>query len=245
MKRIFLTLLLAFYTLLSYSQNYQVKGTVLDTAGIPLTGTLIKLKNGNDSVQTAVDLDGNFKLNNVKWPSFTLSAAFIGFKTFIKNYTISTGNVPEIPLIRLKPSSNTLDEVTITAVTAIKISEDTVTFNASSFPVRQGDAVDEMLRKLPGVKVDADGNVTTQGDPITKIRINGKDFFGTDVATAIKNLPADIIKNLQIIDDFGDHANLTGVKTGEAEKVLNLTILEEKKRGYSTRISGGLGNEDR
>lgn len=245
MKRIFLTLLLAFYTLLSYSQNYQVKGTVLDTAGIPLTGTLIKLKNGNDSVQTAVDLDGNFKLNNVKWPSFTLSAAFIGFKTFFKNYTISTGTVLEIPLIRLKPFSNTLDEVTITAVTAIKISEDTVTFNASSFPVRQGDAVDEMLRKLPGVKVDADGNVTTQGEPITKIRINGKDFFGTDVATAIKNLPADIIKNLQIIDDFGDHANLTGVKTGEAEKVLNLTILEEKKRGYSTRIFGGLGNEDR
>jgi hypothetical protein len=63
-----------------------------------------------------------------------------------------------------------------------------------------------MLRKLPGVKVDADGNVTTQGEPITKIRINGKDFFGTDVATAIKNLPADIIKNLQIIDDYGDHA---------------------------------------
>lgn len=245
MRRFFLTLFLASYSLLSYSQNYQVKGSVLDTAGVPLTGTLIKLKNGTDSIQTSADIDGNFNLTNVKWPSFTLSAAFIGFKTFLKTYTISGGNSLIIPPIKLNTSSNTLDEVVITAVTAIKISEDTVTFNASSFPVRQGDAVDEMLRKLPGVKVDADGNVTTQGEPITKIRINGKDFFGTDVATAIKNLPADIIKNLQIIDDYGDHANLTGVKTGEAEKVLNLTIQEDKKRGYSARIFGGMGNEDR
>jgi len=245
MRGFFLTLFLVSLSFLSYSQNYQVKGSVLDTAGIPLTGTLVKLKNGQDSIQTSVDLDGNFNINNVKWTNFTLSAAFIGFKTFIKAYIISSGNTLQLPPIILKPSSNNLEEVVITAVTAIKISEDTVTFSASSFPVRQGDAVDEILRKLPGVKVDADGNVTTQGEAITKIRINGKDFFGTDVATAIKNLPADIIKNLQIIDDYGDHANITGVKTGVAEKVLNLTIQEDKKRGYSARIFGGMGNEDR
>lgn len=245
MRKIFLTLCLVLVSLLSYSQNFQVKGSVLDTAGVPLTGALIKLRNGKDSIQTAVDLDGNFNLTNVKWPNFTLSAAFIGFETFLKNYRIENGKTLTIPPIVLKASSNMLNEVVITAVTAIKISEDTVTFNASSFPVRQGDAVDEMLRKLPGMKVDADGNVTTQGEPITKIRINGKDFFGTDVATAIKNLPADIIKNLQVIDDYGDHANLTGVKTGEAEKVLNLTIQEDKKKGYSARVFGGMGNEDR
>lgn len=245
MRGFFLTLFLASLSLLSYSQNFQVKGSVLDTAGIPLTGTLIKLKNGQDSIQTSADLDGKFNLNNVKWQNFTLSAAFIGFETYVKFHTIFNGNLLQLPPIILKTSSNTLEEVVITAVTAIKISEDTVTFNASSFPVRQGDAVDEILRKLPGVKVDADGNVTTQGEAITKIRINGKDFFGTDVATAIKNLPADIIKNLQIIDDYGDHANITGVKTGVAEKVLNLTIQEDKKRGYSARIYGGMGNEDR
>ncbi len=136
MRRFFLTLFLASYSLFSYSQNYQVKGSVLDTAGVPLTGTLIKLKNGKDSIQTSADIDGNFNLPNVKWPDFTLSAAFIGFQTFIKAYTISGNNSLVIPPIKLKTSSNTLDEVVITAVTAIKISEDTVTFNASSFPVR-------------------------------------------------------------------------------------------------------------
>ncbi len=245
MKRIFLTINFVLCFFYSFSQTFEVKGSVQDTSGIPLTGTLIKLKWGNDSVQTAVDINGVFRLSNVRSDEFTFTAAFLGFETFMNAYKISTGNSLTIPPITLKTASNTLNEVVITAVTAIKVSEDTVTFNASSFPVRQGDAVDEVLRKLPGVKVDADGNVTSQGEPITKIRINGKDFFGTDVATAIKNLPADIIKNLQIIDDYGDHANLTGIKSGEPEKILNLTIQEDKKKGYSARVFGGLGNQDR
>ena len=245
MKRIFLGVILTLFFLQGYSQGFSVKGSVLDSQGIPLTGTLIKLKSVNDSIATSADINGLFSFKNVKWAEFNFSAAFIGFETFMKTYKITEGKTLTIPPIILKTSSNTLNEVVITGITAIKVSEDTVTFNAAAFPVRQGDAVEEILNKLPGVKVDADGNVTTQGEPITKIRINGKDFFGTDVATAIKNLPADIVKNLQIIDDYGDHANLTGIKSGEPEKILNITILEEKKRGYSARIAGGLGNDDR
>src|SRR5690606_1072330 len=183
------------------------RGSVQDTAGVPLTGTLIKLNWGKDSIATSADLDGAFAFNNLKVNEFTLSAAFIGFQTYIKNFKIEQGNTLTIPPITLNTSVNTLSEVVITAVTAVKIGEDTVTFNAASFPVREGDAVDEVLRKLPGVKVEADGTVTNQGEPITKIRVNGKDFFGTDVATAIQNLPADIVQNLQFIDDYGDQAN--------------------------------------
>jgi hypothetical protein len=130
---------------------------VQDSTGIPLTGTLIKLKWGKDSIATAADIDGAFTLNNVKWPEFNLSAAFLGFETFMKTYKITSGNTLNIPIITLKTSSNTLNEVVISAVTSIKIGEDTVSFNAAAYPVRQGDAVDEILRKLPGVKVDVDG----------------------------------------------------------------------------------------
>lgn len=245
MIRILLTSLLLLTYMGSYAQTYSVQGSVKDTAGIPLTGTLIKLKWGTDSIATSVNVAGDFTLTNVKSAEFTLSAAFIGFQSFIKQYKIENGVSLTIPPIILKEGVNSLSEVVITAVTAMKVAEDTVTFNASSFPVREGDAVDELLRKLPGVKVDADGNVTNQGQTITKIRVNGKDFFGGDVATAIKNLPAEIIKNLQFIDDYGDQANLTGIKTGEPEKILNVTIAEEKNKGYFVRAGVGMGNEDR
>lgn len=245
MIRILLTSLFLLSFICTNAQTYSIKGSVQDTAGVPLTGTLIRVKWGADSVATAVDVEGSFSLDNIRSPDFTLSAAFLGFQTFIKRYRIENGNELNIPLIKLRERVNILNEVVITAVTAIKIGEDTVTFNAASFPVREGDAVDEVLRKLPGVKVDADGNVTNQGQTITKIRVNGKDFFGTDVATAIKNLPADIIKNLQFIDDYGDQANLTGIKTGEPEKILNITIREDKNKGYFARAAGGLGSQDR
>jgi hypothetical protein len=229
----------------SKAQNYVVKGTVLDTAGLPLPGAVVRIKWGTDSLGISAGTDGKFTLSKVKAKQFTLSAAFIGFQTFIKQYLIEKGNTLDIPAIKLMPESNTLDAVVISGVPPVKVMEDTVSFNAAAFPVRAGDAVDEVLKKLPGIKVDKDGNVTNQGTPVTKIRVNGKDFFGTDVATAIKNLPADIIKNLQFIDDYGDQAKLTGIKTGEPEKILNLTIQEDKKKGYFARASGGIGNSDR
>lgn len=240
-----LIVMLTSIVLISKAQNYTVKGTVVDTAGLPLPGAVVRIKWGTDSLGVSANNDGTFNLNKVRSRQFTLSAAFIGFQTFIKQYSFDAGTVLDVAAIKLKVESNTLDAVVISGMPPVKVTEDTVSFNASSFPVREEDAVDEILKKLPGIKVDKDGNVTSQGTPVSKIRVNGKDFFGTDVATAIKNLPADIIKNLQFIDDYGDQAKLTGLKTGEPQKVLNLTIQEDKKKGYFARASGGLGNADR
>jgi hypothetical protein len=230
---------------ISKAQNYTVKGMVVDTAGLPLPGAVVRVKWGTDSLGISANNDGSFSLSNVKSRQFSLSAAFIGFQTFRKQFNFEAGSVFDVSALKLSVESNTLDAVVISGAPPVKVTEDTVSFNAASFPVREGDAVDEILKKLPGIKVDKDGNVTSQGSPVSKIRVNGKDFFGTDVATAIKNLPADIIKNLQFIDDYGDQAKLTGLKTGEPEKVLNLTIQEDKKKGYFARASGGLGNSDR
>ncbi|HKG07636.1 MAG TPA: outer membrane beta-barrel protein [Pedobacter sp.] len=232
-------------TLYAKAQNYTVRGTVVDTAGLPLPGAVVRIKWATDSLGISAGTDGTFVLSKIKSKQVTVSAAFIGFDTFIRQYLIEKGNTLSIGNIKLVPSANTLDAVVISGAPPVKVTEDTVSFNAASFPVREGDAVDEVLKKLPGIKVDKDGNVTNQGTPVTKIRVNGKDFFGTDVATAIKNLPADIIKNLQFIDDYGDQAKLTGIKTGEPEKILNLTIQEDKKNGYFARASGGVGNADR
>ncbi len=238
-------MLLVSSTLLSYGQSYRVKGVVVDTTGQPLPSAIIRIKWGTDSLGISANTDGSFSLAKVKSRQFTLSAAYIGFKTFNRKYAFDSGDIFDVAKIILKEESNTLDGIVISGIPPVKISEDTVSFNASSFPVREDDAVDEILKKLPGIKVDKDGNVTSQGTPVSKIRVNGKDFFGTDVATAIKNLPANIIKNLQFIDDYGDQAKLTGLKTGDPQKILNLTIQEDKKKGYFARASGGLGNADR
>ncbi|MEJ6982342.1 outer membrane beta-barrel protein [Pedobacter sp. P351] len=246
MKKISIILIITIFQALSVSAQFFVKGTVQDSSGLPLTGAIIRLKSPLDSIAGTADINGSFVFKNLKGSDFTLSAAFLGFQTFVKHYKFEIAkNEIILPVIKLGSSSSNLSEVVVTAVLPVKVKEDTLEFNAKSYAVREGDAVEEVLKKLPGVTVDKDGNVTTQGKPITKIRVNGKDFFGTDVATAIQNLPADIVKNLQVIDDYGDQARLTGIKSGEPEKILNINIEEDKKKGYYARGTGGMGNEDR
>ncbi len=101
--------------------------------------------------------------------------------------------------------------------------EDTVDYKASNYKVRENPAVDEILKNIQGMAVGADGNITHQGQQVTKARVNGKDFMGGDVAKATRNLPADIVDKIQIVDDYGDQAAKTGIKSGAPNKVLNIT----------------------
>jgi hypothetical protein len=248
MKRTLLFILFLFFVQqFSYAQkNYTVSGIVQDTSGNPLTGTVIKLISQKDSLTTSADINGMFNFSKVNLPEFKISAAFIGFETLQNTFKFDPKNTNiKLPLLKLKVAVNELNEVVITGVIPVVVKEDTVQYDAKAFKVQEGDAVEEMIKKLPGVTVDKDGKVTAQGKPITKIRVNGKDFFGADVATAIQNLPADIIQNLQIIDDYGDQAKLTGIKAGEPEKIINLNIQPDKKRGYFARGEAGMGSDDR
>lgn len=247
MNKIALLFLVLVFNLNSYAQNFKsVSGTVQDTMGTALPGALIKLKTAKDTMATATDINGSFSFLNVKDSLINLSVNFMGFKPFNKTYKLNK-NLATIKLykIQLQEESNLLNEVLVVAINPVVLKEDTVEYDARAYKVREGDAVDAVIKKLPGVDVDKDGNITAQGDPITKIRLNGKDYFGDDVATAIQNLPADIIKNLQIIDDYGEQANITGLKNGTPEKVLNINLQPDKEKGYFTKTNIGAGTKDR
>ncbi|MDF3078415.1 MAG: hypothetical protein K0S09_2304 [Sphingobacteriaceae bacterium] len=244
-RRLLLVITFFFLAATTYSQTFSVKGIVTDSAGLRLPSASVKLFFEKDSLTTLSGLNGTFKFDNVRAAQFTLQAAFIGFEKFVKTFSAPAGAELDVQEIRLKEAPNVLGEVTITGIIPVKVKEDTVEYSAAAYKVREGDGVDEMLKKLPGVMVDRDGNVTVQGKPLTQLRINGKDFHGSDVAAAIQNLPADIIQNLQFIDDYGDQAKLTGIKSGDPKKVLNINIQPDKKRGYTLQSTGGLGNESR
>jgi hypothetical protein len=246
MKRVLPILLFAvFVSLTSYAQGTRsVRGNVKDTTGAPIQKVYVKLLSGTDNLTTSTDAKGDFVFPSVKSSKFHITILLIGFETFAKDYSFTNDNKAVVlDPIKLKEAVNMLEAVTIVGVVPVKVAEDTVEYSPPA--VREGDAVEEVLKKLPGIVVDKDGNVTTEGKPITKIRVNGKDFFGGDVATAIQNLPAEVIQSLQIIDDYGDEAKLTGIKSEEPTKVLNIKIRPDKNKGYFVNGSIGKGNEGR
>jgi hypothetical protein len=136
-----------------------------------------------------------------------------------------------------------LNTVVISDVLPVKIKEDTVEFNTAAYKVRDGAPIEDVIKKVPGADVDASGNITFQGKSVTKVRVNGKDFFGGDLKTATQNLPADAVQNVQFVNDYGDQANLTGIKTGEPETILNINIKPSRNHGIFGQGSVG-GGED-
>ncbi|HEY0895272.1 MAG TPA: outer membrane beta-barrel protein, partial [Sphingobacteriaceae bacterium] len=140
---------------------------------------------------------------------------------------------------------NALNEVVISGTPAVTIKEDTVEYRASDYKVRENATTEDLIKKMPGIEVDKDGNLTAQGKQVTRVKVNGKEFFGGDVKTATQNLPADLIERIQIVEDYGDQANITGSRTGEAERILNIQIRPDRNKGYFVNGTAGVGNESR
>lgn len=175
---------------------YNVNGLVADEAGEPLMEAGIRLLAAKDSSYvkgTAADLDGKFTLQDIKNGKYILETTYVGYGKNLKNITVADKNV-NVGTITLTESSHLLSEATVTAVkTPIKVMEDTVEFNADSYKTRPNAVVEDLLKRLPGVEVDSDGKITANGKEITKILVDGKEFFADDPKVASKNLPVNMV----------------------------------------------------
>lgn len=229
----------------AFSQKtVEVSGKVTDSSGAALQGASVKLRSEQDSTGGITDKNGAFSLRMHVATSLTLEISSIGYTSVIKKFT-QPGPVLSTGSIILAKDLALLSEVIVTSSNPVTIKEDTVEYKASAYKVREGAPVEDVIKKLPGVTVDKDGQVSAQGKQVSRVRVNGKDFFGGDVQTATQNLPADIIDNIQIIDDYGEQANLTGIKNSEPEKIININTKKDKNRGYFGSATAAGGNEGR
>ncbi len=247
LKSKLLLLLIFIFNYTSFAQNSRnVSGVVRDSTGENIIAATVKLIIDKDTLFTHTDIDGGFTFKAVKSSGFLISIFSLGYQTLNKRY-LYNDDVTSIKLdpVILKSQSRLLNEVLISGTPAITIKEDTVEYRASDYKLRENALTEDLLKKLPGIEVDKDGNVKAQGKNIGKIRVNGKDFFGGDVKSSIKQLPANIIGKIQIVDDYGDQANLTGIKNGDSGKVLNIQISPDKNKGYFGTATVGLGNKER
>jgi len=243
-KYFLLAILLVAITNANAQTGRLIKGTVTDSTKLSVIGATVKLLTGTDSLLTTTDANGAFVFTSVKASQISLVVTSIGYDPIRRRIMLDNATTP----VYLKPivlnfSNNTLNTVNITAINPVKIKEDTVEFNTAAYPVRDGAMVEDVIKKLPGADVDKDGNVTFQGKTVSKVRVNGKDFFGGDIKTATQNLPANAVSSIQMVNDYGDQANITGIKSGEPETVLNINIKPSLNNGYFGQVSGGDGRD--
>jgi hypothetical protein len=254
-KIFFLTLVLLLSSVYSWAQTNgtkpqpipvrQVSGIVKDSSDQSIIGATVTLTSVADTLKTSTNEDGVFIFKGVKSWVFTLKVSSIGFvaKAISGKYNDATARLTLDPII-LREENNMLNEVTVNGAPSIVYKTDTVEYRASDYVVRKGATVDELIQKMEGFEVGSDGSVTVNGTAITKARLNGKDIYGGEVASAIQNLPADIVEKIQVVDDYGNTATRTGIKEGDPNKILNITTKKEKSVGNMARLNGGLGTLD-
>ncbi|MFT3702426.1 MAG: outer membrane beta-barrel protein [Agriterribacter sp.] len=239
---------LFFFSLISFAQtNRTVRGKVYDSSHVVLRGATVMLykQGAKDTLKTVTDKEGQFMFGNVSVNAFRLSITNVGMENIEQDYEFEESKSDlNVGSITMSPAIKTLQEVII-APPPIVIKEDTVEFKADSFKVRPNSSVEDLLKKLPGLQVDKDGNITAQGKTVTKIKVNGKDFFGGDPKTASKELPAEIIDKVQVVDDYGDMAAVSGIKDGDPDIVINLQLKKDKNQGVFGKASAGYGTDNR
>jgi hypothetical protein len=251
MPKSFLWMLLLLCSSIAFSQNsFSIKGRVIDkNTKIPLESVTVYLTSKIDSTvvdYTITNKMGYFDLKLKKTnKSLVLKVSYVSYQDFKEDVSNLSAD-KDFGTIELEESIKSLDEVVVKSeAPPIRIKKDTLEFNASSFKVGADANVEALLKQLPGVEITPEGKITVNGKEVNNILVNGKPFFGKDGKVATQNLPAEIIDKVQVVDTKTKSEELSGEGASSEDKTINLTIQEDKNKGFFGKVMAGRGSDKR
>lgn len=227
-----------------------IRGTVFENEKLqPLEGAAVKLFNERDSMVAGATTkqNGQFLLPGIPSASYTLQVSFMGFKTQKFKLTLpkKSGNYKVADVMMREDQTVMAETVVEGKLPEMTVIDDTVAYNADAFKLPDGSMVEDLIKKLPGIVQDDNGNFTFNGKTISQILVDGKEFFGNNRNLVLQNLPAEIVDKVKAYDRKSDMARITGIDDGNERTVLDLAIKKDKKKGFFGNASGAYGTHDR
>lgn len=251
MLRTILQVLIVLVSCAAFGQNsFTIKGKAISKeVNLPIESATIYITSVKDSTvvdYTISNKNGNFSITVKKLNQpFVVKVASLGYQTWQKEFPKLTSDL-DLGEIFVSDAVTNLGEVVIVSeAPPVRIKNDTLEFNASSFKVRPDSNVEALLKQLPGVEIDKDGKIKVNGKEVNEILVNGKSFFGKDGKVAIKNLPSEIIDKIQVSDTKTKEEKLSGDAASSDNKSINITIQEDKNKGLFGKFTGGYGTDKR
>ena len=224
-------------------QGQTLKGQVKGHDGPFLVNSTVMLLDTKDSTMLSfakTKENGHFEIRSAGKEEALLQVTNVGYEKFIR-FIVLTGADQNLGIITLDSASRELAELVVKGErAAVEVKKDTIEFNASSFKVQENAMAEDLLKRMPGMEVDRDGEVTSQGKSVTRVLVEGKEFFGRDPKMATRNIPANAIDKVQVFDKKSDRAEFTGIDDGEEETTINFVLREDKKNlGFGRFTAGG------
>jgi hypothetical protein len=250
MKRLILPGIICVFLIGKLSAQGIIKGKLVDSAQKPLVFATVTVFKASDTAIITYRLtnpEGEFKVPGLPLNvNCRVIVSYSGYEAFRKEFTLTTDTPLDLGTVVLGTSIRSLDEVLVLSERPpVVVKKDTIEFNASSFKTLPTALVEDLLRKLPGVQVDADGNIMANGKKVNRILVDGKAFFGDDPKMATRNLPANVIEKVQVTEDKDEAARNTDGDLTNIGQVINLTLKKGIKKGWFGKAYAGAGTKDR
>ncbi|HET8803525.1 MAG TPA: carboxypeptidase-like regulatory domain-containing protein, partial [Aequorivita sp.] len=229
------------------AQSIKVKGTIKDSIGNPLefANVIASIKSSGATESYGItNYQGRYQLDLPKGNNYILRASFLGYETKEK-----TVNVPadaeniDLDFI-LNPQENRLDDVEIVYEMPVTVKGDTIVYNADSFTNGDERKLGDVMKKLPGVEVNEDGEIQVEGKTVTKVMVEGKDFFDGDSKLATKNIPADAVDKVEVLRNYNEVDQMRGLGNDSDNVAINIKLKEGKKNFWFGEVTAGAGLAD-
>lgn len=224
-----------------------VTGRIIDgstTEYMPqVTIQLMELKDTSFVYGTVTDNEGWFTIKKVPEGEYLLRYSFMGYSTVDFDFKVlKEDRDRQLGVFKMYESSILLTEAVIEdALPPTQVVDDTLMFNVSAFRVPEGSVLEELIKRLPGVEVDENGGITVNGRTVSRILVDGQEYFGNDRSMATRNLPVNIIHRIKTYQRKSDLARITGIDDGEEETVMDLEIKPNMRNGWLHNIDGAIG----
>lgn len=241
--KICFTMFLLVLGLTGYGQH-TMTGKVSSNIGT-LIGTEVSLyKMNSDIVYGAVsDENGLYSIENISTGEYRMVVTYLGFKKYRKRLTIDNDVLWDDIILQEDILEIDGVEITGTMIQAIQ-NGDTTVFNAAAFKTLPDADAKELIAKIPGIQIEG-GTVKANGENVTKVTVDGREFFGNDPNVALNALPAEVIEKIEIIDEQSEQSKFTGFDDGNTTKTINIVTKTDKRNGEFGKIYGGYGEDDR
>ena len=238
-------LLLLFVTSISFSQNIKFEGLIQDVGKSPLEMANVMAVNqvtkAMDSYAITND-KGKYLLNLKPNSNYIIKVSYLGMQS--KEITLTTVATNIVQNITLESGGIELEGVEIVHEMPVSIKGDSIVYNADSFKTGTERKLEDVLKKLPGVEVNADGEIQVEGKNVGKLMIDGKDFFDGDTKLGVKNIPADAIDKIQVIRNYNDVSALKGLENGDENIAMNIKLKKGKKNFWFGDVNAGGGKQN-
>lgn len=243
----FYSIFICLFSQIIFAQSITIRGTIKDSIGEPLefANVIATIQSSGDTESYGItNHQGRYQLELSKGNSYVLRASFLGYETSEKILEVGADSQSKTIDFILNPKADQLKGVEIIYEMPVTIKGDTIVYNADSFKTGDERKLGDLMKKMPGIEINEDGEIQVEGKTVQKVMVEGKDFFDGDSKIATKNIPADAVDKVEVLRNHNDVAQMRGLGNDQDNIAINIKLKEGKKNFWFGEVTAGLGIAD-